>query len=473
MSETHTSANRRFELGIVGFFIFMPPIGGLVALYQALQDTTKFGQSVGLLAWLCLLIGAHIKFVRPFFRRYPIVRGYKEIAEKIRSYNGRHAKLTAGLWRSRILRSAYRIGFFALTLPFFVGQYMIYGHHFVWFTMGWVVAGFGITVGYHRIGTHPSFKCPEWVRAVLLVMGSMAVQGPVSEWTKKHSKHHAFGETSADVHSPYVFEDSKRGIFIEQFYAFMHSFMMWAFREPSLRRPKGMSIEDWKTDLLANHPEPATFKFREEDRGHWEVKDKSGKIVASTEKLIKARWGRFVDVIVGIERDKTIAILGQPLVYLSILAVSVGAPMVLGGISIWEVLARICYVNWATFCVNSVSHIWGEQPFQVPDNSRNNAVVEILALGEGGHNTHHKSELWAQHGVFAWQFDPSAMLIKTLAFFGLARELNLPSRAQIRAAWRGWRRREPTMQGYLAPTWEREISTALVEQISAPEEAIA
>jgi hypothetical protein len=28
------------------------------------------------------------------------------------------------------------------------------------------------------------------------------------------------------------------------------------------------------------------------------------------------------------------------------------------------------------------------------------------------------------------------------------------------------------MQGYLAPTWEREISSALVEQISAPEEAI-
>ena len=144
--------------------------------------------------------------------------------------------------------------------------------------------------------------------------------------------------------------------------------------------------------------------------------------------------------------------------------------MVLGGISIWEVLARICYVNWATFCVNSVSHIWGEQPFQVADNSRNNAVVEILALGEGGHNTHHKSELWAQHGVFAWQFDPSAMLIKTLAFFGLARELNLPSRSQLKAAWRSWRRREPTMQGYAAPTWEQSISPSLVEQISAGEE---
>ena len=88
----------------------------------------------------------------------------------------------------------------------------------------------------------------------------------------------------------------------------------------------------------------------------------------------------------------------NPLVYLSILSISVFAPWYLGGITVWESLARICFLNWITFCVNSVCHLWGEQPFLTPDNSRNNAVIEIFAMGEGGHNTHHKSELWAQHG---------------------------------------------------------------------------
>lgn len=468
MAATDATANRRFELAIIGFFLFSPPIGGLIVLYQALQDPTKFFQTVGLLAWFVALVGLHIKFVRPYFRRWPIVKSYSEIAEAATRAKAKHPKLIAKVWKSRIFRSAYRIGFTALAAPFFIGEYMLHTHHFVWFTIGWVIAGFGITVGYHRIGTHPSFKCPEWVRGVLLAMGSVAMQGPVNEWTKKHSKHHAFGETSADVHSPYVFEESKRGIFIEQVHAFLHSFMMWAFREPALRRPKGMSIEAWRESLLAKAPDPATFKFREEDRGHWEARDKNGNIVLSTPQLIERRWKRFVDVIVGIEQDKTISFLGNPIVYLAILSLGFILPMGLGGLSIWEVLARVCYVNWATFCVNSVSHIWGEQPFDCPDNSRNNAVVEILALGEGGHNTHHNSELWAQHGVFAWQFDPSAVFIKTLVKLGLASSPNLPTRSQIKAAWREWRRRQPTMQGYPAPAYAL-VSPTIVKQIETDE----
>jgi stearoyl-CoA desaturase (Delta-9 desaturase) len=448
---TKITSNRRFEQLLVLFFIITPPLGGLMVLANALNDFSKFGKTVGLLAYFMLLVGAHIKYVRPYFRRFPVVRGYKEILEVSTPMKTRHPKLVASVMRSRLLRSCYRIGFTLLSAPFFVGQTMLHGSHFLWFFFGWLVTGFGITVGYHRVGTHPSFKAPTWVRATLLAMGSMAMQGPCGEWMKKHSKHHAFGETSADTHSPYVFEDTKRGIFIEQLNSFLHSFVMWAFREPSLMRPRGISLEAWKQQLLTKTPDAKTFRYRDEDRNHWELRDKADNIITDTQTLINKRWAKLVDTLMIIEADKTVKILSNPIVYLALVAVSVFAPLVLGNISVWEALARICFTNWATFCVNSVSHIWGEQPFVTPDNSRNNAVVEIIALGEGGHNTHHKSELWAQHGIFAWQFDPSAHLIKGLRAIGLASNLNIPPRSQIKQAWRKWRQREPGMQGYPIP----------------------
>ncbi len=465
---TSSASNRRFEQAIVGFFIILPPIGGLVVLYQALHNLPKFGMTLLWLAYLVALVGAHIKWVRPKFRRYPWVATYKEFSERSKPLKARHPKLVRKALNHRILRSAYRFAFAAALVPFFWGMNSLHHAHFWWFFGMWLIAGFGITIGYHRVGTHPSFKTSPVMRAIFFGMGAVAIQGLPGEWMKKHSKHHAFGETTADVHSPYVFEESKRAIFMEQFNGFMHSFVMWAFREPSLRRPKGMTIEQWKEDLLSKSPDPATFKYRPEDRDHWEVRNAQGEIVVSTETLIKKRWARFVDVIVGIEQDSVVTLMSNPVLYFGILIASFAIPYYLGGISIWESLARATFVNWVTFCVNSVCHLWGETPFEVPDNSRNNAVIEILALGEGGHNTHHKSELWAQHGVFGWQFDPSAIVIKSLRAVGLARDLNLPTRQQIVMAWLKWRVREPDMQGI--PLRPRDIVGKAVASVEAKKE---
>jgi stearoyl-CoA desaturase (delta-9 desaturase) len=453
VTDTAPTTNRLFEKILVAIFLFLPPIGGLIALGYALQDQVKFWSIVGALAYICLIVGIHIKWIRPAFRRYPWVTGYKDLYKASKKYSPRHPKLMKRAWWARVRRSLYRIGFAILLAPGFYVLYQLLGHHLLWFLGGYAVAGFGITVGYHRIGTHPSFKAHPIVKGILLAMGSTAMQGPAGEWLKKHSKHHAFGETSADVHSPYVFEEGKRAIFKEQVYAFLHSFMMWAFREPSLMRPRGMSIEKWREQLLANSPDPATFRYRDEDAYHWEARDKQGNIVASTESLIKKRWARLVEVIIGIEKDPVVKFVSNPLVYLTLVASTIAVPYYVGGISVWESLARVCFLNWVTFGVNSVCHIWGEQPFVTPDNSRNNAVIEILALGEGGHNTHHKSELWAQHGVFAWQTDFAAIVVKSLRFVGLAKDLNLATKQEVVRSWIKWRQREPWMQGYPMKTF--------------------
>ncbi|MEQ1823966.1 MAG: acyl-CoA desaturase [Fimbriimonadaceae bacterium] len=445
---TQKNSNRIFERALILFFLLMPPIGGLVVLWNALKNPPVFWQTVGWIAYGVAMIGIHIKWIRPYFRRYPWVASYKELAARSRKLMPIKPIQVKRAWRNRILRSLYRFAFFLLILPPIVGLHMLHGKHFWWFVGMYFVCGFGVTVGYHRIGTHPSFKTSPLVRGILLAMGSGAMQGPAGEWIKKHSKHHAFGETTADPHSPYVFEDSKRGIFMEQFYTFMHSFMMWALREPALTKPRGLTIEQWREQLLQNPPDVKTFRFREEDRYYWEVKNPQGEIIVTTETLIRQRWGKLVETLIGIEKDPVIKFVSNPIVYVSILILTVAGPYYLGGISVWESLARACYLNWVTFCVNSVCHIWGEQPFVTPDNSRNNAVIEIMALGEGGHNTHHKSELWAQHGIFGWQFDPAAWVIKSLKFLGLASDLKMPTKGQIVKAWVQWRQREPEMQGY-------------------------
>lgn len=66
------------------------------------------------------------------------------------------------------------------------------------------LAGFGITVGFHRLLSHPSFDAPGWVRGTLAVLGSMAAQGALIHWVAHHRKHHAFADEDGDPHSPHT-----------------------------------------------------------------------------------------------------------------------------------------------------------------------------------------------------------------------------------------------------------------------------
>ncbi len=60
----------------------------------------------------------------------------------------------------------------------------------------------GVTAGFHRMLTHRSFRAHPAVRLVLLVLGSMAIEGPPVEWAATHLKHHALADRDGDPHSP-------------------------------------------------------------------------------------------------------------------------------------------------------------------------------------------------------------------------------------------------------------------------------
>lgn len=73
----------------------------------------------------------------------------------------------------------------------------------------------GVTVGYHRMLTHRSFRPHPIVKFVLLVLGSMALEGPALQWAATHIKHHAQADREGDPHSP-----------VEGFF---HAHMGWIF----------------------------------------------------------------------------------------------------------------------------------------------------------------------------------------------------------------------------------------------------
>ncbi len=62
------------------------------------------------------------------------------------------------------------------------------------FAIMYTLTGFGITVGFHRLFTHRSFKTGKAVRAILAALGSAAIEGPVISWVADHRKHHNYSD---------------------------------------------------------------------------------------------------------------------------------------------------------------------------------------------------------------------------------------------------------------------------------------
>ena len=66
----------------------------------------------------------------------------------------------------------------------------------------YALVAFGVTVGYHRMLTHRSFRPHPVVKCLLLILGSMSVEGPALQWAATHIKHHALSDREGDPHSP-------------------------------------------------------------------------------------------------------------------------------------------------------------------------------------------------------------------------------------------------------------------------------
>lgn len=64
------------------------------------------------------------------------------------------------------------------------------------------VCAMGITIGYHRLLTHRSFRCSRPVEYFLTLMGCLNLQGGPIKWTATHRLHHQHSDEEQDPHSP-------------------------------------------------------------------------------------------------------------------------------------------------------------------------------------------------------------------------------------------------------------------------------
>ncbi len=101
----------------------------------------------------------------------------------------------------------------------------------------YAMTGFGITVGYHRLLAHRSFRAPRWLERVFAILGAMALQGSPATWVCDHRQHHFHSDDDADPH------DINRGLF------FAH--MGWIFYlrpDETERRRKRRHVRDLSDD---------------------------------------------------------------------------------------------------------------------------------------------------------------------------------------------------------------------------------
>jgi stearoyl-CoA desaturase (delta-9 desaturase) len=255
--------------------------------------------------------------------------------------------------------------------------------------MGWADLGLlmgmylfamlGVTVGFHRLFTHRSFETVRPVQFVLGVLGSMSFQGPLLEWVGRHRLHHQHSDRDGDPHSPHA--PRRRG-FRGRFRAFWHAHIGWALAAET-------------ADLARYAPD-----------------------------LRKSRMLRVVSALFPLW-----AALG--LVIPAALGYALGGWR--GALTgfLWGGLVRVCLGHHATWAVNSVCHLWGSRPYHSGDESRNNAVVGVVAMGEGWHNNHHAFPTSARHGLRWWQIDLGYYLICLLRRAGLAWKVRLPSGAAL------------------------------------------
>jgi stearoyl-CoA desaturase (delta-9 desaturase) len=93
----------------------------------------------------------------------------------------------------------------------------------------WITIGLGISLGFHRLATHRSFRVPRWLEYSLIFCGSLAGQGAVMGWVGYHRLHHLHSDTVLDPH------DSTQGWWWCHIAWLMHTVPAQANRAPHIK----------------------------------------------------------------------------------------------------------------------------------------------------------------------------------------------------------------------------------------------
>ncbi len=82
---------------------------------------------------------------------------------------------------------------------------VIYGepyHYIVSFFVYFLTGCLGMTMTYHRLLAHKSWKSPKWFEYIGALLGTIGLTGSTIGWVAIHREHHRYSDKEKDPHSP-------------------------------------------------------------------------------------------------------------------------------------------------------------------------------------------------------------------------------------------------------------------------------
>lgn len=225
----------------------------------------------------------------------------------------------------------------------------------------YVMSGLSITAGYHRGWAHKSFEMQTPVKLFFAFFGAGAIQGSIKWWAHSHRVHHRYTDTNKD---PY---DARQGLW--------YSHLGWMLVKPNPKYRARADISDLTSD--------------------WVVK------------LQHKHYLSFMLLMAYI---------------LPTLIAGLGWGDYWGGFIYAGILRSFC-IQQVTFCVNSLAHWIGRQPFDDRRTPRDHLLTALVTFGEGYHNFHHEFPSDYRNALKWYQYDPTKQTIYLLSKLGLAYNL--------------------------------------------------
>jgi stearoyl-CoA desaturase (delta-9 desaturase) len=227
---------------------------------------------------------------------------------------------------------------------------------------------FAITAFYHRYFSHRSYKTSRPAQFIFALLGNMSAQRGPLWWAAHHRAHHQHADTEDDLHSPI-----KRG--------FWWSHAGWFSCDASFRT-QIHRIKDF-----AKYPE--------------------------------LRWLDRYDIFAPILLLTLLFVAGEMLAAYAPALETNGLQLI-----VWGFVISTVILFHSTVTINSLGHIWGKKRFNNKDESRNNAVLALLTLGEGWHNNHHRWAVSARQGFYWYEIDITYGILKIMSWMGIVWDLN-------------------------------------------------
>ena len=275
--------------------------------------------------------------------------------------------------------SSFLIGTFVLTLtavPLYLWYFGIDWFQLALFALLLVATAFSITLGYHRLFSHATFRATLPVRLFTLIFGAAAFENSVLLWASDHRQHHKHVDHQED---PY---DITKGFF--------HAHIGWLLFK--LRpQPPFDNVTDLRKDSLV---------------------------------MWQHRHIHFLAVLVSFVLPTLIG------------AVWDGWVGALGGFLIAGV-AKVVVLQHGTFLINSACHTVGRQPYSTRCSARDSFLMALFTVGEGYHNYHHEFQNDYRNGAQPWQWDPTKWLIWSLSKLGLTSDLRRVPKETVRSRMAG------------------------------------